>query len=268
MSKLVRFNNKKVIKPFVRDIKIEKVYPLSLLQGYQSGDIWVDSKEDPEFCMFWHRCGFAYLSGEVDVEILEEIKDKMYHPLFGHSDRLVLLTEKDKIVDKIMLSDNRIIKKERARFRFNGHKYRAIDTNQMKIGDGFDSLDRFTLQVIDDSNYDGLVGKVVPNFSWESKEQFLKNGFGFCLLRDGRMISCAFSAAISNEYVDIGVETIEGFRHKGYGKVVAFAMIREILNRKQIPVWQCNYENEHSIMLANWLGFELTEKYYMYCLKD
>ena len=268
MKKLVRINNKKIVRPFINEMKLEKVYPLSVLEGYQTGDMWVDSKEDPEFCMFWHRCGFAYITGKYDAEILEEIKDKMYHPLFGHSDRLVLLSEKNKVIDKIMLNDERIIRKERLRFGFNGKKYRSIDLNSLTVGDYFDSFDRFALQSIDDSNYDGLIGNIVPNFSWESKEQFLRNGFGFCLMRDGRMIACAFSAAISGDYVDIGVETVEGFRNKGYGKVVAYAMIREILARKQIPIWQCNVENENSTKLGKWLGFEVIDQYNVYCLKQ
>ena len=49
-----------------------QVYPLSITEGIQSGDIYVDDPENPGMVLFWHYCGFAYISGVTSGKILEE----------------------------------------------------------------------------------------------------------------------------------------------------------------------------------------------------
>ena len=48
----------------------------SIVEKRQYGDIFVDSDIDPHSVLFWHYCGFAYLTGAVSEALLEEmIKD-------------------------------------------------------------------------------------------------------------------------------------------------------------------------------------------------
>ena len=84
-----------------------------------------------------------------------------------------------------------------------------------------------------------------------------QNGFGFCIRQDRTFVACAFSSAISSEYVDIGVETAKEFQGNGYGKLVASAMIEETYRRNRIPVWGCDIHNEGSMRLACSVGFEV-----------
>ena len=65
------------------------------------------------------------------------------------------------------------------------------------------------LKRISSDNYELMTGRIIPTFSWESRDEFLKNGFGYCLIEGDRMVACAFSSAISNGFVDIGVVTDE-----------------------------------------------------------
>ena len=115
-------------------------------------------------------------------------------------------------------------------------------------------------------NYDLMSGKIIPTFSWEDKRTFLEKGFGYCLIKDGHMAACAFSSGVSKDYVDIGVETAEECRGKGYGKIVAYAMVKEILRREKLPVWDCDTRNEASMRLACSVGFEIigTHPWYKY----
>ena len=111
-----------------------------------------------------------------------------------------------------------------------------------------------------------MSGKIIPTFSWEDKRTFLEKGFGYCLIKDGHMAACAFSSGVSKDYVDIGVETAEECRGKGYGKIVAYAMVKEILRREKLPVWDCDTRNEASMRLACSVGFEIigTHPWYKY----
>ena len=80
------------------------------------------------------------------------------------------------------------------------------------------------------------------------------------------MAACAFSSGISNDYVDIGVETAEECRGKGYGRIVVSAMVNETLRRGKTPVWGCDTRNEASMRLACSVGFEIvgTHEWYTY----
>ena len=56
------------------------------------------------------------------------------------------------------------------------------------------------------------------------------------------------------------------YRGKGYGKIVAAAMVKETLRRGKIPVWGCDTRNEASMRLALSVGFETvgTHPWYKY----
>ena len=39
------------------------VYPCSIAEGFQSGDIYVSDGAGDETVFFWHYCGFGYITG-------------------------------------------------------------------------------------------------------------------------------------------------------------------------------------------------------------
>lgn len=45
-----------------RDNTANNVYPCSIAEGIQSGDIYVNDDADVETVFFWHYCGFGYIS--------------------------------------------------------------------------------------------------------------------------------------------------------------------------------------------------------------
>lgn len=231
---------------FIKYVKVDKVYPLSITEGFQTGEIFTNDIVHPSCYLYWHYCGFAFLAGDYDEAFICQINEKMHHPSEGHSGRLALETGNDRNLEQILLSDITIQKHEQYLFDFTN----PVKQN-MQPETGVDLIP------IDSNNYEVLSGHVVPNFSWESKEQFLKNGFGYCLMHNGRFAACAFSAGVSNEYVDIGVETAEEYRGRGYAKMVVSMMIEEILRRGKTPVWQCHVSNEASKKLALSQGFKV-----------
>jgi predicted GNAT family acetyltransferase len=112
------------------------------------------------------------------------------------------------------------------------------------------------IERIDASNINTIQGRIVPAFSWESNDAFLKNGFGYVAMDGEKFAAIAFSAAVSSEEVDIGVETNEAYRNRGLAKIVARYMIREILNIVKIPVWAHAAGNTASMKTALGVGFK------------
>lgn len=243
---LVTRENYKRAAEFSQSMQIDKVYPLSITDGFQSGEIFTNDIEHPACYLYWHYCGFAFLAGEYDEEFIDEIKHKIRKPSEGHSGRLALETGNDRALEQMLLKDSVIEKHEQYLFEFTN----PVEQNApLEAG--------IELLAIGQNQYEKLSGHIVPAFSWESKEQFLNHGFGYCLLHHEKFIACAFSAGISNDYVDIGVETVEEYRGKGYGKIVVSKMIEEILRRGKTLVWQCHVNNAASKKLAISQGFKV-----------
>ena len=242
------------VKHLVEQISVEKVYPLSLMEGLQNGEIYVDNDENPTAVLIWHYCGFAHIVGECSEEFIGETIKMMKNPPDGHSGRMVLQAENDIRLVGLMQKDPMVRRHERYVFRFIGEKNNIPLEMESK------------LKKVSSDNYERMTGRIVPTFSWGSSEEFLKNGFGYCLIEDERMAACAFSSGISNDYVDIGVETAEECRGKGYGRIVVSAMVNETLRRGKTPVWGCDTRNEASMRLACSVGFEIvgTHEWYTY----
>lgn len=235
---------------------IEKAYPLSIIEGFQSGEIFVDDKNKPGVALIWHYCGFANLLGNCDEKAMSEIYKMIHHPSEGHSGRMALQAEKDLQLQKLIMSDAAINEQKRYIFEF---------VNENITIPVFKNCE---LQMISGENYNLIKGKITPFFSWESEEQFLNNGFGYCLINDAQVLACAFSAAVSDKYIDIGVETSEEYRGKGYGKIVALSMVKEIVRRGRIPTWACDTMNEGSMRLAVSVGFKIIGTHPWYNIKS
>ena len=251
MKKLTDF---RTINQMVDQIGIEKVYPLSIIEGFQKGEIFVDDDKAPTAALIWHYCGFANILGAYNEEFVRETVNMMLNPPDGHSGRMALQTENDGCLEEMILRTPKVAKYERFVFEFTGEKDVIAHTRDIE------------LKQISSDNYELMKGRIIPAFSWESREEFIKNGFGYCLIKDGRMSACAFASGISKDYVDIGAETAEEYRGKGYGKTVVLEMVKEILRRGKIPVWSCDTRNEASMRLGCSVGFNIvgTHPWYIY----
>ena len=235
-----------IIKHLIHEIRIEKVYPFSVLEGIQEGEIYVDNEESPSAALIWHYCGFANILGGYDEGFIGKTVEMMLNPTEGHSGRMALQSENDPRLESMIMSNPAVVKYERYVFEFAGEKYFIPYEMEAKLTE------------ITADNYELMKGKIIPTFSWPNKEEFLKNGFGYCLIEEGKMLACAFASGVSKEYVDIGVETAESCRGKGYGKIVSAAMVKETVRRGKTPVWDCDTRNEASMRLASSIGFEIT----------
>ena len=222
---------------FARNCTSNVVYPLSITEGFQDGNVIFS--DDSKTALFWHYCGFAYLSGRVEESFLEKIYQEYFEKTLDR--RFVLITNNSKVIEFFSDKDD-IVTDKRVEYRFGDLLQSAPEC-------------KYKVEPISESNYDRIHGNIVPTFSWSSKEQFLKNGFGFVALDGDKVIAVAFSAAVSSDEVDIGVETDENYRHQGLAKVVADRMCREIISQGKKPVWAHAIANEGSKYTALGVGF-------------
>ena len=193
--------------------------------------------------MFWHYCGFAYISGNVSEDVLEEIYQKFF--VSETERRFVLITDSE-VVSNYYSGNNALRIDKRIEYNHGGiPEHRPILD------------DNYIVESITADNIGDIRGRITPSFSWKDSDTFLRNGFG-CIARnkaDGSFAAVAFSSAVGPEEVDIGVETAEAYRHHGLASYLAYRMCEEIIQQGRRPVWAHAETNAGSQKTALSVGF-------------
>ena len=214
------------------------VYPESVLQGYQKGEI----TELSGCRIILHNCGFAFMYGIPRARDLAELVLLM-HTAKQQGRRFVLFCENERFGRYFEMNSGVKVEK---RYFFELAQQRPSVT---ALPQGF------VIKPIDASIMPRLDGRIKPSFSWESDESFLQKGVGFCAMYGDTPAAWAFSAAVSDREIDIGVETLESFRGKGLAAAVAGKMADYVLSIGKKPVWACHSGNIASQKTAARAGF-------------
>lgn len=88
---------------------------------------------------------------------------------------------------------------------------------------------------------------------FESPQNLVDHGFGFCLTHRGRVVSQSTTYAISSRFAEQSIGTRPEFRKLGLARRVAARFLLESLERGLVPHW--NASNPISIHLAATLGY-------------
>jgi GNAT superfamily N-acetyltransferase len=89
--------------------------------------------------------------------------------------------------------------------------------------------------------------------NFDSPEDFVARGFGFCLLRGDQIASVATTFAICSKGIEIQINTRKEHQRKGLATAVAAHLIVHSLEQGLDPNWDA--ANESSVGLATKLGY-------------
>ena len=89
--------------------------------------------------------------------------------------------------------------------------------------------------------------------NFDSPEDFIARGFGFCLLHGDQIASVATTFAVCHKGIEIQINTREQHQRKGLATVVAAHLIMHSLEKGLDPNWDA--ANESSVGLAAKLGY-------------
>jgi GNAT superfamily N-acetyltransferase len=140
----------------------------------------------------------------------------------------------------------------RVNFKFNRDAYFVFKQNRPKHN--------YKIVRTDKEDFNNMKGSVVPMYYWKDAEHFLNHGVGFSLFYDNQLASTAYSAYVHDNYLELGIETVEEYRGKGLAQYACSALIDYCLHNNLEPVWSCRFENTNSCKLAQKLGFEPVSK--------
>jgi hypothetical protein len=248
-------------------VQINNLFAISVIEKHVTGKIFVDDINKPSTFYVIHPYGISLLFGNYkNVDFNNQFKsyalnidnsrnkhewmqtyprewDNVLKDLFGN---LIIKSSEN--------TDNKtagvIELNTRVNFSFNRDKYLQIDK---VILSSFDMIvDTNTL------HFEQMLGSVIPLKFWDSAKDFKQKGKGYTLLHSGEIASTAYSAFVHDDKLEIGIETVEGYRGFGFAELTCCKLIDYCLEKELIPVWSCRFENTASYKLAQKLGFEPT----------
>lgn len=223
------------------------VYPRSIAETIQQGDIFTNTRA----FLFWHYCGFAFIYGNYDESFLNGIYEMFLGNNSVTSRRFILFVSSEKVKSFFLKKDNIVLER---RYFFEYQKDNSADIQILPAN--------YKLCEINKELLDKINGNITPLFSWNNPSEFLKKGKGYCIVEGDDIAAWAFTAAVSEEEIDIGIETDIKYRSLGLGTIVAEKMIQYSFRQHKRPVWACHSNNMASQKLAEKLGFVKTSECY------
>lgn len=232
------------------------------------GDIYVDNCENPRTALIVSPEGY-YLAGyahddEFNRELTQLFDEKIIPEKIKGGEENISLNYSPPIwEDKIG-----IILGDKAPVKVHGYYYRfeklRVDWREM-IPPGFSmvQIDEDLLRRTDLKN----IGEVLHwvRKKWNSAEDFLERGFGFCLLCEDTIVSWCLADCVSGNRCEIGVETDEDYQRRGFATATVAAAVEYCLSQRFTEIgWHTGTTNVGSYKTAEKVGFErvLEDEYY------
>jgi len=253
----------------VASLPINHLFALSVIKGHVKGQIFTDSTDNPATYYVQHPYGMSLLFGDytnrdfndwIKAFALDKSKRSKQEWLQCYPDAWngfinALIEDNMAVTGKLFQG---IEKDVRLNFKFNKAKYPGKDKNSFK--------DDLQIVRCNENLFQQIKGTVVPRYFWNTAGEFNKTGLGFCLLENNKPAAVAFTAYVHKQQLEIGIETMAGFRGKGYAYAVACAFIEHCIQHGFEPVWACRKSNTPSLKLALKCGFEISREWPYYGL--
>ena len=244
--------------PLLAGIK-QKVLPKAIYQGYSPGRIFVDARENPQLALIWSAVGYYFLVGDPtqshDFVDVSRVLTELFVPdsqARGESG-FILVPSRGSWEEHLpsLLPEREVIEIFRRPFQFDAVQFAALGNWRDRIPPGFQ------IQIVDAL----LAERIGILASWCSMDAFLASGLGYALLH-GNEIACACTSVFaSHDQMEVDIHTEEKYQRRGFAKLIASVFIEECLRRGKQPNWECFWENEPSIALAQKLGFNAEPDY-------
>lgn len=249
----------------LRHVAVNCLFAHSVTEKHVTGSVFVDHAETPLTFYVVHPYGMSLLFGSPDNEhfnlalldyllntsgIRSKVEWLQAYPDTWNSEIAFLLGEK--LIRFTNESDNdaagKVVQNTRVNFSFSRGKYFKLRN----------SLGKCQHHIVPTSRelFEEMQGTVVPQYFWNSADDFCKNGIGFSMIIGDKPVSTAYSAYILDDQLELGIETSAEYRGKGFAFHTCTALIDYCIEHDYEPVWSCRLENTGSFKLAQKLGFE------------
>ena len=113
-----------------------------------------------------------------------------------------------------------------------------------------------------------MIADGIPFFemgAFDSAEDFVQRGIGFCMIADGKNVGVAYSSLVCSDAIEVSIVVDDNHRRKGIATALAGHLLDWCLAHQVRPNWDA--ANEESCGLAEKLGYHNKRPYTAYFLK-
>ncbi|KNF09033.1 GNAT acetyltransferase [Gottschalkia purinilytica] len=143
-------------------------------------------------------------------------------------------------------------------YKFDPERFNLLKRSYKPLPNGY-QIKRINSEIIN-NDPDKIISKVLGEF-WYSIDDFLKFGFGYCIMKGNRLISTCLSCCVNKNEHEINVETYyEEEMNKGLATWACVAYLEHCIKNVIIPHWSTLETNVESISLGEKLGFKFESK--------
>ena len=244
----------------------------SIIDGNNRGCIYVDSLFDTKTALFWAKQEMCFLVGNhINFALNDSLNEWVQEVLKPEAQKINetffqvqgVPEEKWKAIIEEKFQHQYIKKYNRYIFNFNMGRYNQFKILERKTLEGFKirRIDKMLLEIDQDNILQDEIGKF-----WESYDQFIKKGVGFCIMNGNKVISTCISAFVSGRNFEVSINTYNPkYRKKGLATLLGKAFIDYCVQNKITPHWGTETFRCDSIRVAEKCGFDKLNQYSFYC---
>ncbi|MFN2745243.1 MULTISPECIES: GNAT family N-acetyltransferase [Bacillus] len=224
----------------------------AIADGVTGGKIFADRSDVPRTALFQTPSGIYYLAGSPP----EMKRDKWHHYLNEqrNAGRFTVFSGSAEWDAFLRAALDDIKQMKRTVFSFT----KEPDHDEEDVGAVVEMFSEGDLKrsVHFDEQY--------ADEYWGGTANFLKSGFGFKILYEGRTVSECVAIFRSERFAEIDIATHSDFRGRGFAAQCARAFISYCQDLGIKPRWDCDSQNKASIRLAGKLGFRPIKTYSLF----
>lgn len=255
MYELSKLNYNKIKSMIDRNISSNAF--LSVIDGYSPGAVFVDDLENPITALIWSKgvAGFGVagnrLSEYFTNNFLPFVDDYLIHFLReqGHT-----RFEVNCINEALNHSFTQLISVKNPD-KWNQNLYAYDNSNQGYRKCKCDKKAYIVNRELLESRVNtDLIKETITQY-WDSLDEFFLHGIGYCCLENNTAVSLSYTSFISDSFYEIGIETLECYRKKGYAYIASLSVLDAVISRGKVPFWECSADNIASAKTAEKHGF-------------
>jgi RimJ/RimL family protein N-acetyltransferase len=231
--------------------------PDAILEGTM-GEVYVDDEDRPQIAVLAvPNLELNIISGDVKQPSTRQYLEELPAP------KIMILASEDLEKSLREMYPGRLIYLERYAFTSDKLDVRYLNDLKSQLADGY-RLQKIDLEMAlqlaaEDSEF---ASEHMLNF--DSPQDFIHRGFGYCILRENEIVSVATTFATCKKGIEIQITTRKEHQGRGLATVVAAQLLVHCLQNNLDPNWDA--ANKPSAGLAKKLGYTPAGTYPMIVL--
>jgi L-amino acid N-acyltransferase YncA len=218
----------------------------------QMGKVFVDNTDHPQFFMIEQDSFFCYLSGDFSQQAGKDFLQQIPHGRFLMSGSHGWEAITKEIFGKSLIAVNR-----------DSYSSDALSLSHLQTLASANTHIPHIKQI--DVALASMENQFLSLGAFDSAEDFVARGIGYCLIQDEKMLGVAYSSLVCSNAIEVSIVVDPDHYRQGIATALSCKLLIWCLEHHLAPHWDAS--NEESCKLAEKLGYTHIGEYTAYYLK-